>query len=50
LRRWPMTFDFSQWFVWRSLFSLSILLAIALFSWRAMNIGRPILSEGIDES
>jgi len=50
LRRWPITFDFSQWFVWRSVFSLSILLAIALFSWRAMNIGRPILSEGIDES
>jgi serine/threonine-protein kinase len=50
LRRWPITFDFSQWFLWRSLFSLSVLLAIALFAWRAMNIGRPILSEGIDES
>jgi serine/threonine-protein kinase len=50
LRRWPITFDLSQWFVWRSVFSLSILLGIAIYAWRAMNVGRPIFAEGIDES
>jgi serine/threonine-protein kinase len=50
LRRWPLTFDFSQWFVWRAMFSLSVLLGIAVYAWRAMNVGRPIFAEGIDES
>jgi hypothetical protein len=50
LRRWPLTFDFSQWFVWRSMFSLSVLLGIAVYAWRAMNVGRIIFAEGIDES
>ena len=50
LRRWPVTLDFSQWFVWRSIFSLSILVAIAVYAWLAINIGRSIFSESADEA
>jgi serine/threonine-protein kinase len=50
LRRWPVTLDFSQWFVWRSIFSLSILVAIAVYGWLAINIGRSIFSESSDEA
>jgi hypothetical protein len=50
LRRWPVTLDFSQWFVWRSIFSLSILVAISVYAWFAINIGRSIFSESADEA
>jgi len=48
LRRFPLTFDFSQWFVWRSIFSISVLIAIALYAWLAINAGRPIFAESDD--
>jgi hypothetical protein len=50
LRRWPVTLDFSQWFVWRSIFSLSILVTISVYAWFAINIGRSIFSESADEA
>lgn len=49
LRRWPVTLDFSRWFVWRSTFSLAVLVAIAVFALLAINVGRPILVEPVDE-
>jgi len=49
LRRFPLTFDFSQWFVWRSMFSVSVLAAIAVYAWLAMNAGRPIFAESDDQ-
>ena len=48
LRRFPLTFDFSQWFVWRSIFTVSLLVAIAGYAWLAMNAGRPIFAESDD--
>jgi protein kinase-like protein len=48
LRRFPLTFDFSQWFVWRSICSLSVLAAIAVYALLAMNAGRPIFAESED--
>ena len=48
LRRFPLTFDFSQWFVWRSVFSISVLASITVYAWLAMNVGRPILAESDD--
>jgi len=45
LRRFPLTFDFSQWFVWRSICSLSVLAAITVYAWLAMNVGRPIFAD-----
>ena len=48
LRRFPLTFDFSQWFVWRSIFSVSVLAGIAICAWLAINAGRPILAESED--
>ena len=48
LRRFPLTFDFSQWFVWRSICSISILAAIAVYALLAMNAGRPIFAESDD--
>ena len=45
LRRFPLTFDFSQWFVWRSIFTVSVLVAIAGYAWLSMNAGRPIFAE-----
>jgi len=49
LRRFPLTFDFSQWFVWRSICSIVVLAAIAIYAWLAMNVGRPIFAESDDE-
>ena len=40
LRRWPITLDFSQWFVWRSVFSMTLLAAIAVGAFLAVNSGR----------
>jgi len=40
LRRWPLTLDFSQWFIWRSVFSMSLLVAIAVAAFLAVNSGR----------
>jgi serine/threonine-protein kinase len=40
LRRWPLTVDFSQWFVWRSVFSMSLLAAIATYAFLSINAGR----------
>jgi hypothetical protein len=40
LRRWPLTLDFSQWFVWRSLFSMAILVAIAVGAFLVANADR----------
>jgi len=48
LRRFPLTFDFSQWFVWRSICSISVLAAIAVYALLAMNAGRPIFAESDD--
>ncbi len=48
LRRFPLTFDFSQWFVWRSICSISVLAAIAVYALLAMNVGRPIFAESDD--
>ncbi|HEV2386866.1 MAG TPA: serine/threonine-protein kinase [Candidatus Acidoferrales bacterium] len=45
LRRWPLSLDFSQWFAWRSVFSISVLLAVAVFGFVAVNAGRPIFAE-----
>jgi protein kinase-like protein len=49
LRRFPLTFDFSQWFVWRSICSIVVLAAMAIYAWLAMNVGRPIFAESDDE-
>ena len=48
LRRFPLTFDFSQWFVWRSICSIAVLAAIAVYALLAMNAGRPIFAESDD--
>jgi hypothetical protein len=40
LRRWPVTLDFSQWFIWRSMFSMALLVAIAVAAFLAVNSGR----------
>ncbi len=45
LRRWPLTLDFSQWFVWRSVFSMSLLVAIAVYAFLAINVGRSFFVE-----
>jgi hypothetical protein len=45
LRRWPLTLDFSQWFVWRSVFAMSLLVGITLYAYLALNAGRPIFAE-----
>ncbi len=45
LRRWPLTLDFSQWFIWRSLFSMSLLVAIAVYAFLAINVGRSFFVE-----
>ena len=50
LRRWPLTLNFSQWFVWRSAFSMSLLVAIAIYAFLAVNAGRSIFIEaGLDD-
>jgi hypothetical protein len=48
LRRFPLTFDFSQWFVWRSICSISVLASIVVYALLAMNVGRPIFAESDD--
>ena len=45
LRRWPLTLDFSQWFVWRSFFSMTLLAAIATYAFLAINAGRSFFAE-----
>jgi serine/threonine-protein kinase len=40
LRRWPITLDLSQWFIWRSVFSMVLLVAIAVAAFLAVNSGR----------
>ena len=45
LRRWPLTLDFSQWFVWRSVFSMCLLFAIAIYAFLAINVGRSFFVE-----
>ena len=40
LRKWPLTLDFSQWFIWRSAFSISLLMAIAIAAFLVVNSGR----------
>lgn len=50
LRRWPLTLDFSQWFVWRSVFSMAVLVAIAISAFRAVNAGRSLsLGSALDD-
>ena len=45
LQDWPLTLDFSQWFVWRSVFAMSLLVAIAIYAFLAINAGRAIFAE-----
>lgn len=47
LRRWPVTLDFSQWFAWRSVFCLLVLVTIAVYGLFAVNAGRSIFSEPV---
>ena len=45
LRRWPLTLDYSQWYVGRSVFSMSLLVAIAGWAFLAINVGRTFFVE-----
>ena len=45
LRRWPLTLDVSQWFVWRSVFAMSLLVAIAVYAFLTINVGRSYFAE-----
>jgi hypothetical protein len=45
LRRWPLTLDISQWFIWRSVFCMSLLAAIAAYAFFAINAGRSFFIE-----
>ena len=45
LRRWPLTLDVSQWFVWRSVFAMSLLVAIAVYAFLTINVGRSFFAE-----
>ena len=45
LRRWPLTLDFSQWFVWRSVFAMFLLVAIAVYAFLTINVGRSFFAE-----
>ena len=50
LRRWPLTLDFSQWFIWRSVFSMALLGAIAVSAFLVINAGRSFsLEPALDE-
>jgi hypothetical protein len=45
LRRWPLTLDVSQWFVWRSVFAMFLLVAIAVYAFLTINVGRSFFAE-----
>jgi serine/threonine protein kinase len=45
LRRWPLTLDVSQWFVWRSVFAMSLLVAISVYAFQTINVGRSFFAE-----
>jgi hypothetical protein len=45
LRRWPLTLDISQWFVWRSVFAMFLLVAIAVYAFLTINVGRSFFAE-----
>jgi len=45
LRRWPLTLNVSQWFVWRSVFAMSLLVAIAVYAFLTINVGRSFFAE-----
>jgi hypothetical protein len=45
LRRWPLTLDVSQWFVWRSVFAMSLLMAITVYAFLTINAGRSFFAE-----
>jgi Protein kinase domain len=45
LRRWPLTLDASQWFVWRSVFAMSLLVAISVYAFLTINVGRSFFAE-----
>lgn len=47
LRRWPLTLDFSQWFIWRSVFSMALLGAIAVSAFLVINAGRSLTLEPV---
>ncbi|MGB8324061.1 MAG: hypothetical protein WCE52_13975, partial [Candidatus Acidiferrum sp.] len=45
LRRWPLTLDVSQWFIWRSVFAMFLLVAIAVYAFLTINVGRTFFAE-----
>jgi hypothetical protein len=45
LRRWPLTLDVSQWFAWRSVFAMFLLVAIAVYAFLTINVGRSFFAE-----
>jgi hypothetical protein len=45
LRRWPLTLDVSQWFVWRSVLAMSLLIAITVYAFLTINAGRAFFAE-----
>ena len=50
LQRSPLTWNFSQWFVWRSLFYMTVLAAIAVYGFLAINAGRSLfLDSGLED-
>jgi len=49
LRFAPLTFDFSRWYAWRSLFVLAVLASVAVFAFVAVLGGRPLLHTELDE-
>lgn len=49
LKRTPLTFDFSRWYVWRSMFALAVLTSVAVFAFVAVLGGRPIFNADPDE-
>lgn len=50
LGRAPLTFDFSRWYAWRSLFALAVLASLAVFAFVAVMGGRAILNPDPDEA
>jgi hypothetical protein len=45
LGRSPLTFNFSEWYVWRSIFDLAILAALAIYGFYAATAGQSLLGE-----